>query len=64
MVLPLGVCLVTVATVLRGSRGGGWLTVPVRWFGRHSDEVYLTPEFLVVLGVTAFLRWHGERPGM
>lgn len=63
-VLPLGVCLVMAATVLRGSRGGGWLTAPVRWFGRHSYEVYLTHEFLVLLGVMAFLRWHGARPGM
>lgn len=63
-VLPLGVCLVMVATVLRGSRGGGWLTAPVRWFGRHSYEVYLTHEFLVLLGVMAYLRWHGARPGM
>jgi peptidoglycan/LPS O-acetylase OafA/YrhL len=62
--LPLGVCLVMVATVLRGSRGGGWLTAPVRWFGRHSYEVYLTHEFLVLLGVMIFLRWHGARPGI
>jgi peptidoglycan/LPS O-acetylase OafA/YrhL len=63
-VLPLGVCLVMVATILRGSRGGGRLTAPVRWFGRHSYEVYLTHEFIVLLGVMAFLRWHGVRPGM
>ncbi|HEY4359060.1 MAG TPA: acyltransferase [Acidobacteriaceae bacterium] len=63
-VLPLGVCLVMVATVLRGARGGGWMTAPVRWFGRHSYEVYLTHEFLVLLGVMAFLRWHGSRPGL
>jgi peptidoglycan/LPS O-acetylase OafA/YrhL len=63
-VLPLGVCLVMVASVLRGSRGGGWLTAPVRWFGRHSYEVYLTHEFIVLLGVMAFLRWHGSRPGL
>jgi len=63
-VLPFGVCLVMVATVLRGSRGGGWITAPVRWFGRHSYEVYLTHEFLVLLGVMAFLRWHGSRPGL
>lgn len=63
-VLPLGVCLVMVATVLRGARGGGWVTAPVRWFGRHSYEVYLTHEFLVLLGVKAFLSWHGARPGM
>ena len=63
-VLPLGVCLVMVSTVLRGSRGGGVLTAPVRWFGRHSYEVYLTHEFLVILGIQAFLRWHGTRPGL
>lgn len=63
-VLPLGVCLVMVSTVLRGSRGGGVLTAPVRWFGRHSYEVYLTHEFLVILGVQAFLRWHGTRPAL
>ena len=62
--LPLGVCLVMVATVLRGASGGGWFTAPVRWFGRHSYEVYLTHEFLVLIGVTLFLRWHGVRPGM
>jgi peptidoglycan/LPS O-acetylase OafA/YrhL len=63
-VLPLGVCLVMVASVLRGARGGGWLTAPVRWFGRHSYEVYLTHEFLVILGVEAYLRWHVGRPGV
>jgi peptidoglycan/LPS O-acetylase OafA/YrhL len=63
-VLPLGVCLVTLSTVLRGSHGGGILTAPVRWFGRHSYEVYLTHEFLIILGVQAFLRWHGARPGL
>ncbi len=63
-VLPLGVCLVMVASVLRGARGGGWVTSPVRWFGRHSYEVYLTHEFVVILGVDAYLRCHGARPGM
>lgn len=63
-VLPLGVCLIMLATVLRGSRGGGVLTAPVRWFGRHSYEVYLTHEFLVILGVETYLRLHGSRPGL
>jgi peptidoglycan/LPS O-acetylase OafA/YrhL len=61
--LPLGVCLVMLATVSRGAGGGGWVTAPVRWFGRHSYEVYLTHEFLVILGVEAYLRWHVGRPG-
>jgi peptidoglycan/LPS O-acetylase OafA/YrhL len=63
-VLPLGVCLVMVASVLRGARGGGWLTAPLRWFGRQSYEVYLTHEFLVILGVQFYLRWHAGRPGV
>jgi peptidoglycan/LPS O-acetylase OafA/YrhL len=63
-VLPLGVCLVMVASVLRGARGGGRMTAPARWFGRRSYEVYLTHEFLVILGVEAYLRWHVGRPGM
>jgi peptidoglycan/LPS O-acetylase OafA/YrhL len=62
--LPLGVCLVMFATVLRSARGGGILTAPLRWFGRHSYEVYLTHEFLVIVGVEAFLRLHGTRPGL
>ena len=62
--LPLGVCLVMVASVLRSANGGGRLTAPVRWFGRHSYEVYLTHEFLIILGVEAYARWHGARPGL
>ena len=61
-VLPLGVCFVMVTTVLRQSNGGGWLTAPVRWFGRYSYEVYLTHEFLVILGVAAYIRWHIGQP--
>ena len=63
-VLPLGVCLVMLATVLRGARGGGMLTAPIRWFGRQSYEIYLTHEFVVILGVKAYLHWHGTRPGL
>jgi peptidoglycan/LPS O-acetylase OafA/YrhL len=63
-VLPLGACLVMVTTVLRRSRGGGRLTAPVRWFGRHSYEVYLIHEFLVILGVAGYMCWHVGRPGM
>ena len=40
------------------------ITAPVRWFGRHSYEVYLTHEFAVILGVEMFLHWHGTRPGL
>jgi peptidoglycan/LPS O-acetylase OafA/YrhL len=46
-VLSLGTCLVMLASVLRGRRGRAWAG-PIRWFGRHSYEVYLTHEFVVV----------------
>ncbi len=31
---------------------------PIRWYGRHSYEIYLTHEFVVVWGVLLFSRWH------
>jgi peptidoglycan/LPS O-acetylase OafA/YrhL len=54
VILPLGACLIMLATVLRGGRGSRF-TAPLRWFGRHSYEVYLSHEFLVILGVEAYL---------
>ena len=52
-ILALGACLVIFATTMRGSRGRIW-TAPLRWFGRHSYEVYMTHEFVVVAGVAAY----------
>jgi peptidoglycan/LPS O-acetylase OafA/YrhL len=46
-VLGLATCLVMLGSVLRGRAGRVW-TAPIRWFGRHSYEVYLTHEFVVV----------------
>jgi peptidoglycan/LPS O-acetylase OafA/YrhL len=46
-VLALGACLFILATVLRGRRGRAW-SMPIRWFGKRSYEVYLTHEFVVV----------------
>ena len=56
-VLALGTCLVMIATVLRGF-AGGQLTAPIRWFGRHSYEVYLTHEFVVVWGTLLYAKVH------
>jgi peptidoglycan/LPS O-acetylase OafA/YrhL len=53
VILAIGTCLVLFASVLRGCTGSRW-TAPLRWFGRHSYEVYLTHEFVVVWG-TALL---------
>ena len=55
--LALGACLVMFATVLRPRPGRAW-TAPIRWYGRHSYEVYLTHEFLVVWGTMLYTRVH------
>jgi peptidoglycan/LPS O-acetylase OafA/YrhL len=54
-VLPLGACLVMLASVLLHQKGS-LFTSPIRWFGRHSYEVYMTHEFLVILGVELYLK--------
>jgi peptidoglycan/LPS O-acetylase OafA/YrhL len=48
--LALGVCLVMLATTLRRRHGRPW-TAPLRWFGRHSYELYLSHEFVILFGV-------------
>jgi peptidoglycan/LPS O-acetylase OafA/YrhL len=53
--LALGACLVMVGSVVRGQRAGRW-TAPIRWFGRHSYEVYLTHEFIVVWGTMLYAK--------
>ncbi|ADW70449.1 acyltransferase family protein [Granulicella tundricola] len=55
-VLMLGTCLVMLCSVLLGT-GGSLFTAPIRWFGRHSYEVYLTHEFLVIGGVSLYLHY-------
>ena len=55
--LALAACLVILGSVLRESRGAWW-TAALRWYGRHSYEIYLTHEFVVVWGVALFLRLH------
>jgi peptidoglycan/LPS O-acetylase OafA/YrhL len=54
-VLALGACLVMLGSVLRG-RNGSWWTAPIRWFGRHSYEVYMTHEFVVVWGTMLYIK--------
>ncbi len=57
LILPLGTCLVMMASVIRAANAqaitasASSLLTPVRWFGRHSYEVYLTHEFVVIAGV-------------
>ena len=55
--LALATCMVILGTVLRGRTGRAW-TAPIRWFGRHSYEVYLTHEFVVVWVTMLYVRVH------
>jgi peptidoglycan/LPS O-acetylase OafA/YrhL len=48
--LALGTSLICSAVALSVRPGRAW-TRPLRWFGRHSYEVYLSHEFAVLLGV-------------
>jgi peptidoglycan/LPS O-acetylase OafA/YrhL len=54
-VLALGACLVMLGSVVRG-KAGSWWTAPIRWFGRHSYEVYMTHEFVVVWGTLLYIK--------
>lgn len=60
-ILSLGTCLVILASVLRGRAGRAW-AAPIRWFGRHSYEVYLTHEFVVVWMTILYVRVRGSWP--
>jgi len=55
--LGLGTCLVMLATVLRARNGRAW-SGPIRWFGRHSYEIYLTHEFVVVWMIALYAKVH------
>lgn len=66
--LACAACLVMAASVLRRASGDGGrpsiLAAPLRWYGRHSYEVYLTHEFVVVWGVLLFSHFHpNSAPG-
>ena len=63
--LALGTCLVMMAVSQRdrADRPGAWPLQWVRWFGRHSYEVYLllTHMFVVMWGVQLYLVMNPER---
>ena len=55
LLLALGTCLVMIGSVLRQRTGRLWLA-PIRWFGRHSYELYLAHEFVVIAVVNHYLK--------
>jgi peptidoglycan/LPS O-acetylase OafA/YrhL len=59
--LGVGTCLVMLGSVLRGRAGRAW-TAPIRWFGRHSYEIYLTHEFVVVWVTQLYVKVHRRSP--
>ena len=60
--LACAACLIMSASVLRQAGGDlerpSMLSAPIRWYGKHSYEVYLTHEFVVVYGVLLFSYFH------
>ena len=56
-VLIFGTALFIWGSVLQGSSSLRWLE-PIRWFGRHSYEVYLSHEFAVIAVLTALSSIH------
>ncbi|MGI4830514.1 MAG: acyltransferase family protein [Janthinobacterium lividum] len=52
-------CLIMLGCVLQ-PKPGTVLGSPLRWFGRHSYEVYLTHEFVVMGALTFFVRTSRE----
>jgi peptidoglycan/LPS O-acetylase OafA/YrhL len=53
-ILAFGSCLVMMTTILRGMKGDP-ISAPIRWLGRHSYEVYMTHEFIVVWGTQLYV---------
>ena len=58
--LALGTCLVMSSVYLRGIHGRAWCA-PVRWFGRHSYELYLWHEFVVIACIDLYVRLYPHK---
>jgi peptidoglycan/LPS O-acetylase OafA/YrhL len=60
--LSIATAMVMVAATLRSiqdpERPRSRWTAPLRWFGRHSYELYLSHEFVVMAGVAIFAHYH------
>ena len=58
--LALSVCFVMAGVTLRRKRGSRW-SAPLRWFGRHSYELYLSHGFIIVAGVALYARHYAHQ---
>ena len=56
-VLGLGTCLVMLGSVVRNSEGSPW-TLPLRWLGRYSYEVYLSHELVIIAVFALYFKLH------
>ncbi len=65
--IAFATCLVMLGSVLRQPAASpntlSRLTAPLRWYGRHSYEIYLTHEFVVIWMIQLFLRIHPNPHG-
>lgn len=60
-VLATGTCLLMLA-IREPRKMGRWPIAPLRWFGRHSYEIYLTHCFIMMWGIETYLEL-GISPG-
>ncbi len=56
-ILGLGVCLVMLGSVLRDSRGSR-ITLPIRWIGRYSYEIYLSHVLVISALLALYAKFH------
>ena len=61
LLLAVGTCMVMIGSVLRNRAGRLWLA-PMRWFGRHSYELYLAHEFVVIVVIDHYLKLQVTHP--
>jgi peptidoglycan/LPS O-acetylase OafA/YrhL len=56
-ILGLGTCLVMLGSALKDNRGSR-MTLPIRWLGRYSYEVYLSHVLVIIPVFSLYLKFH------